>query len=293
MLFDARLVSEHGERGVEGAIGEVVALGPALPGGESLDVEPVFADGGQPSCRGGRWCRSCGAGRARRAGWRLPGRGVRRRGRFVDGCARGSPRRVRAAARRCGRRGAGCGVAGEGRCRVDVVRRRDAGVLRPLGSRRGAGRLDRRRLLRPLRQERESALAAAAVACARRADCCASRVSASRRARWASARTPGNQSGISQRGVGVGASGAACRGADWARARRWVVAGMSARSTARMASRTSRASAMSSLSVTTHRMLSLRPRVAATYRPRRVVTGEVRAIAVSTVSDCQPCSVAA
>ena len=62
-----------------------------------------------------------------------------------------------------------------------------------------------------------------------------------------------------------------------ARVRRWVVAGMSARSMARIASRTSRASATSSLSVTTQTRFSSRPRVAATYRPRRVVAGEARA----------------
>ena len=48
----------------------------------------------------------------------------------------------------------------------------------------------------------ESAQAAVAVACARRTACCASRVSASSWARRASARTVGNQSGTSQRGVG-------------------------------------------------------------------------------------------
>ena len=47
-----------------------------------------------------------------------------------------------------------------------------------------------------------------------------------------------------------------------------------------MPSRTSRASATSSLSVTTQSRLSSRPRVAATYRPRRVVAGVARAMAV-------------
>ena len=47
MLFDAGLVSEHGTRGVEGAVGEVVALGPALPGAERLDAAALFADGGE------------------------------------------------------------------------------------------------------------------------------------------------------------------------------------------------------------------------------------------------------
>ena len=37
----------------------------------------------------------------------------------------------------------------------------------------------------------------------------------------------------------------------------------------------------------------VRPRVAATYRPRRVVAAVVRARLMSTVSACQPCSVAA
>jgi hypothetical protein len=103
----------------------------------------------------------------------------------------------------------------------------------------------------------------------------------------------GNQSGMVYRDVGVGACGASSRDVVWARVRRWVVAGMSARSVATMASRMSRASATSELSVTTQIRLRSAPRVAATYRRRLVVAGEVRATAVSTVSDCQPCSVAA
>jgi hypothetical protein len=47
MLFHARLVSEHGTRGVEGAVGELVASGPTLPGGERLEAAAPFADGGQ------------------------------------------------------------------------------------------------------------------------------------------------------------------------------------------------------------------------------------------------------
>ena len=131
----------------------------------------------------------------------------------------------------------------------------DVGVLRRRGLRRGAGRLDRRRSGGHVGQDGVGAgcgggrLERAALNVARRG------LSASCRSRWASASTVGNHPGISQRGVGVGAAGAICRGVDWARVRRWVVAGMSARSTARMASRTSRASATSSLSVTTQSVL--------------------------------------
>ena len=47
LLFHAGLVSEHGTCGVEGAVGEVVALCPALPGAERLDAAALFSDGGQ------------------------------------------------------------------------------------------------------------------------------------------------------------------------------------------------------------------------------------------------------
>ncbi len=78
-------------------------------------------------------------------------RGVRRPGRPVGGSVRGSPRPGRVVAGRCGGRGGRCAVAGVGRCRVGVGRRRGVGVLGPRGPRRGAGRLDRRRLLPPPR----------------------------------------------------------------------------------------------------------------------------------------------
>jgi hypothetical protein len=47
LLFHAGLTHEDGEHGVEGAIGQVVALGPALPGDQCSDVEALFANGGR------------------------------------------------------------------------------------------------------------------------------------------------------------------------------------------------------------------------------------------------------
>ena len=61
LLFGAGSVSEDGERGVEGAVGYVVAFGPVLPGGEGLDVEPRVRRRRAAWRRGGRWCRRCGA----------------------------------------------------------------------------------------------------------------------------------------------------------------------------------------------------------------------------------------
>ena len=65
------------------------------------------------------------------------------------------------------------------------------------------------------------------------------------------ARSGSNHSGSSQRDVGDGRCRAASSGCWWARVRRWVTAGMSARSKARITSRMSLASATSVLSVTT------------------------------------------
>ena len=45
MLFGAWLVGEHVVRGVEFPVGDVVALGPVVPGGEGVDVDAVVADG--------------------------------------------------------------------------------------------------------------------------------------------------------------------------------------------------------------------------------------------------------
>ena len=70
-----------------------------------------------------------------------------------------------------------------------------------------------------------------------------------------SARSGSNHSGISQRAVGAGRCRAASSGCWWARVRRWVTAGMSARSKARIVSRVSLASATSVLSVTTQSRL--------------------------------------
>ena len=228
---------------------EVVAFGPVLPGGEGLDVEPLLADGGQHGVEEVDGVAVaelivCVALVGDCVGVAFDGGGGSLAGAFevVLGPLElllGDVEVVRGS----------CAVAGVGRCRVDVGRRRGVGVLGRRGPRRGAGRLDRRRLLPPPRRSTVSALAAAAVAWVRRADRWASRVWASRRSR----------SGVGEDGLGtsrgsrsVASASAllACfRGVDWARVRRWVVAGMSARSVARMASRTSRASAMSSLSV--------------------------------------------
>ena len=128
-----------------------------------------------------------------------------------------------------------CGGAGVGRCRVDVAR----GVMASAGfdgsgfgvvqgvSVGGGGGGD-------VGAARRRRVAAAAVASARRAACCA---------------VAGF--GVVQGALGVGEDGrepvrdlatrrrrrrrrAVGRGVDWARVRRWVVAGMSARSTARI-----------------------------------------------------------
>ncbi len=94
-----------------------------------------------------------------------------------------------------------------------------------------------------------SACAALPVARSDRARRWVSRARVSSRLRFASASADGNQSGIAHRAAGL--PWLACW-IVWARVRRWVVAGMSARSLWRMVSRTSRASAMSLLSVMTH-----------------------------------------
>ena len=47
LLFGARSVSEHGEGRWRVLVGEVVTFGPVMPGHESVDVDPLFADGRQ------------------------------------------------------------------------------------------------------------------------------------------------------------------------------------------------------------------------------------------------------
>jgi hypothetical protein len=42
LLLEARSVSEHSEHRADGVVGDVVALGPVLPGREGVDVEPLL-----------------------------------------------------------------------------------------------------------------------------------------------------------------------------------------------------------------------------------------------------------
>ena len=254
--------------GVDGGAG-----GPSTPGVEG--VAPLLQSGIWLSCGGlGERRGSDGAGRCgRRWRWLTPACTARRAGVLPlvlgrvggwptgRGCRRRRARGVPAVAV-----GVRCGRGAIRRRRVhgwlgqlELRRRRAAGDARAWPRRHGRARLRRRRrAVEPLTFGRQLGLAGLG------GGKVGPRLAAQRlepvRDR-ATRRCDGRASGSWPR-------------VSSARVRRWVTAGMSARSRARMPSRTSRASATSSLSVTTQSRFSSRPRVAATYRPRRVVTGE-------------------